>query len=689
MVLKTTAIYLDRLDSALKKAGVSMKRSQLLETAASAFGYHNSNEFTAAASRGDLDPPAVEAIGSVNLPSGQAIIVVNDTISGRPFAIDKAFLEQIVAKERGETFGITPFGNLADVHSIALDNLTPLDARPEMRSTSPQVDGPAGYVAVHRDTLGSLIEASNSYADDLSSGLDDGTYDDRADLDAVEEAITAGRQILDAKASASQIVAERLRVPLYTATVDHKHGTNGYSAFTDAELTAELAEFCTEYWSDITGRSDVPETTDGLSNQEIVDIYFDANETEFLNRGMSLIELPSYDTLIAIARKNTGTVSGSHEAAPRDADDSTEGRNRCSICDCILTGAERKVCRSHAPGDTNTGDLPDAEYIGQVADALTDGVVADIWFDAHDYDGEEEAENTITDTQTAMTEAARILRMVAAHPSDPSVPAAASLPKAQENFPDSITWLTDIEAEPIFSLAANRPFFERAGLDYADDGSGFRPLTDRQEALIRHRVNFQSRYPRGASIFGGPCVIFNRKKFHAPTLDCTSFGPNLTSSDVLAEFERIEAALNPAMRNLGGHIIRTNNDDGSDEKLHILLPFAIAMDAASFDDYFAAVDYLINGAASDGAAKVTAHFVPQATIRGNIVEIDGEYKDFDVTFEILLLGADQCMDLTTDFQTLDDLHFAYAAPPWIQNWGGPFDVKVDQEKVDQLFKICR
>src|SRR3546814_8867816 len=60
MVLKTTPIYLDRLDSALKKAGVSIKRSQLLETTAAAFGFHNSNEFTAAAARGDLAPRSEE-----------------------------------------------------------------------------------------------------------------------------------------------------------------------------------------------------------------------------------------------------------------------------------------------------------------------------------------------------------------------------------------------------------------------------------------------------------------------------------------------------------------------------------------------------------------------------------------------------------------------------------------------------
>src|SRR3546814_6277354 len=60
MVLKTTPIYLDRLDSALKKAGVYIKRCPLLETTAAAFGFHNSNEFTAAAARGDLAPTTSE-----------------------------------------------------------------------------------------------------------------------------------------------------------------------------------------------------------------------------------------------------------------------------------------------------------------------------------------------------------------------------------------------------------------------------------------------------------------------------------------------------------------------------------------------------------------------------------------------------------------------------------------------------
>src|SRR3546814_21178777 len=86
MVLKTTPIYLDRLDSALKKAGVSIKRSQLLETTAAAFGFHNSNEFTAAAARGDIAPPGATPIGSLTLTAGQIIVVITDAQAWRPYA---------------------------------------------------------------------------------------------------------------------------------------------------------------------------------------------------------------------------------------------------------------------------------------------------------------------------------------------------------------------------------------------------------------------------------------------------------------------------------------------------------------------------------------------------------------------------------------------------------------------------
>lgn len=46
-------------------------------------------------------------------------------------------------------------------------------------------------VTVRADHLAALVEAAGKYADDLETGLEDGTYEDRADLDAVQAAIAA------------------------------------------------------------------------------------------------------------------------------------------------------------------------------------------------------------------------------------------------------------------------------------------------------------------------------------------------------------------------------------------------------------------------------------------------------------------------------------------------------------------
>src|SRR3546814_11056329 len=82
---------------------------------------------------------------------------------------------------------------------------------------------------------------------------------------------------------------------------------------------------------------------------------------------------------------------------------------------------------------------------------LSDGVVSDIWFDAHAYKGEEAAENTISETQEAMSEAARILRIVAdqaATSPAASNPLAVSKADAWPNLSGPI-WLTDLEARYI------------------------------------------------------------------------------------------------------------------------------------------------------------------------------------------------------------------------------------------------
>lgn len=121
---KPLPIYLDRISSALSTQGIVLKRAQLLEVCAAAFGYRNSNELTAAAKAGDLTPPQAEPIGSLGLPGGQRIIILKDPLANAPYAIDESFVEQVVAEERAEQFGVTPYGHIAGLN-MATDTAIP------------------------------------------------------------------------------------------------------------------------------------------------------------------------------------------------------------------------------------------------------------------------------------------------------------------------------------------------------------------------------------------------------------------------------------------------------------------------------------------------------------------------------------------------------------------------------------
>lgn len=115
--MDTTKIIIDRLGAALEKHGFKPKRAQLLEAAAMAFGYYNSNEFNAASKRGDLVPPAAIPLGRVS-HNGDMLIVLRDPTSGAPYAIDESFLEGPVEDERRERFGPTPYGSLIDLSDL-------------------------------------------------------------------------------------------------------------------------------------------------------------------------------------------------------------------------------------------------------------------------------------------------------------------------------------------------------------------------------------------------------------------------------------------------------------------------------------------------------------------------------------------------------------------------------------------
>lgn len=74
---QTSAITLDRLEKALSKKGISLKRQALLEIASQAFGFRDGNAFSAAAKKGSLNPQKTSVIRTVTI-GGSSHAILGD-----------------------------------------------------------------------------------------------------------------------------------------------------------------------------------------------------------------------------------------------------------------------------------------------------------------------------------------------------------------------------------------------------------------------------------------------------------------------------------------------------------------------------------------------------------------------------------------------------------------------------------
>lgn len=128
---RTTQILIDRLQQAITAhTGASVSRSQAIDIAASAFGFHNSNEFTAHNKKPqstDIIAPEIQLLGSItpNDDIGE-LILVRDPRANAVYAIEESFATQVVNEERRETFGISPYGGLVNLSPIINEPISPL-----------------------------------------------------------------------------------------------------------------------------------------------------------------------------------------------------------------------------------------------------------------------------------------------------------------------------------------------------------------------------------------------------------------------------------------------------------------------------------------------------------------------------------------------------------------------------------
>jgi hypothetical protein len=104
---------LDRLMATLQMHGIEIKRSKALEIMSAAFGYHNSNEFTAAAKRGDLNAEKTEIVDRIEVAQTSLAVIREE--SGNVYAIEESFLDQVVDGTSRESFGPSPYGGLNNI----------------------------------------------------------------------------------------------------------------------------------------------------------------------------------------------------------------------------------------------------------------------------------------------------------------------------------------------------------------------------------------------------------------------------------------------------------------------------------------------------------------------------------------------------------------------------------------------
>lgn len=63
-------------------------------------------------------------------------------------------------------------------------------------------------------------------------------------------------------------------------------------------------------------------------------------------------------------------------------------------------------------------------------------------------------------------------------------------------------------------------------------------------------------------------------------------------------------------------------------------------------------------------------------------------ETYDVTPELIAMGREAAVALTSDSTESDDLKDAAAAPAWVRHWPGPFRIEMPADgEIDHLFDV--
>lgn len=148
----TTPAMLDRLSGALAKHGITLKRTHLLQVAATALGYKNTHELTADDKKGELAFPAADYLAIEHTDHGN--LVVMGEPEGGVFAVQVDKLLQ--AEGRKANTLVSPYGGILDVSNVLSQLKNNLETSPSgPQATSFNVEmGPAKVACGNCDWTG-------------------------------------------------------------------------------------------------------------------------------------------------------------------------------------------------------------------------------------------------------------------------------------------------------------------------------------------------------------------------------------------------------------------------------------------------------------------------------------------------------------------------------------------------------
>jgi hypothetical protein len=865
MTSKSSKILLDRLSYALEREGVTLKRRALLETAAYVFAYRDSNAFTKAAETGSFEAPHVVPIGRLQLPNGEAVIVVTDPIANSAYAIDEAFVEQVVEEERREQIGVTPYGHLVrldqlaamtcpDIGSVtaargadlarlvaqtieALDGYTAHDTETDLvgqaenalsrasatidagapdgarthlvsarelldlvegrddsnaslaaanayldealiaslptgvRGSDPTIEkvlaealreidqeienrkaggdpnawtslvnvsdvghallrgwrpkpcaSPSDAILVSRDALSLVLDAAGSHIDDVTTGIDDGTYEeaDNIGIEDVEQAAEDLRLRLampepKPDADADVRMADG-KVDVHYAELKNKHGTDIRMAFDRASLDAEIADYCRENWHEITDHRGVPSDPAGMADQDVITMYYDMmtehEGNEWCDTSVMSVRMPKAIGPIARTVSSDGGTTECVRCGSVVTDDRC-GDETCPFSD--VSQSDPQGWAGHPDRDPNPNDddvrvpgvapirrTPEITSADELASVLEEGLSADVWYDAHKHGGSDPqdpdrlAEATIGRVQQAMAEAARILRELKPEPVagggymvDGRIPSRHRIEaQAKAAAGDLPLWITDYDGEDagqvtITMLAAQK-------LPYDHSTSEIACLTEAEYDLISEQGVLNAHMDRPVRVgatalwrgrkWVGAYLSFDKDEHQGPTMD-----------EALADARRYVDDHREEIERLGGTISIDEFATEFAHEVNVLLPMELALESPDPRDWNAALGYLLmTNQEKTMRDRVSCEYTAQRVVAGNAYSADPAGDTvWDATFDALRWGTQHAVDiLQGDTSHPDDYAHSPLAPKWIRDWSDQHPFEVAPIGLEKALKIA-